>query len=900
MSANPIAQAANDPDAVETQEWLDALDTVLEREGPQRAQYLLNRLIEQARLSGAYIPVPATTPYVNTIPPHLEEHSPGDPALEERIRSYVRWNAMAMVVRANRGEGDLGGHIASYASVGTLMEVGFNQFWRAPDAEHGGDLIYIQGHSSPGVYARAFLEGRISEEQLINFRREVDGKGVSSYPHPKLMPDFWQFPTVSMGLGPIQGIYQARFLKYLHARDIANTENRKVWVFCGDGEMDEPESLGAIGMAAREKLDNLIFVVNCNLQRLDGPVRGNGKIIQELEGEFRGSGWNVIKVIWGSYWDPLLARDTDGLLRRVMEETVDGEYQNYKANDGAYVRKHFFGKHPKLLEMVGRMTDEEIWRLNRGGHDPHKIYAAYAAAVRHTGQPTVILAKTVKGYGMGKIGEAKNPTHQLKKLDTEAVREFRDRFHIPIPDDKLDELPFYRPNENAPEMKYLHDRRRALGGYLPQRRKRADEALKAPPLEVFSALLEPTAEGREISTTQAFVRFLTQLVRDKTLGQRVVPIIPDEARTFGMEGMFRQLGIFSQQGQLYEPVDRDQVMYYREDKKGQILEEGICEAGAMSSWMAAATSYSSNNRIMLPFYIFYSMFGFQRVGDLAWAAGDMQSRGFLLGGTSGRTTLNGEGLQHQDGHSHILSSTIPNGVCYDPTFAYEVAVILRDGLRRMVDEQENVWYYVTLLNENYPHPGLPRGQEAGILKGMYRLREGPAGSGKGQSIARVQLLGSGSILREALAAAELLESDWGVSGDVWSVTSFTELRRDGLDADRWNLLHPASRPRKAYATESLERTAGPIIAATDYMRLFADQIRPLIPQGRAYRVLGTDGFGRSDTRQKLRHFFEVDRYYITVASLKSLAEEGAVAAGQVTEAIKRYGLDPERPNPWLV
>jgi len=663
--------------------------------------------------------------------------------------------------------------------------------------------------------------------------------------------------------------------------------------------MDEPESLGAIGMAAREKLDNLIFVVNCNLQRLDGPVRGNGKIIQELEGTFRGAGWNVIKVIWGSYWDPLLARDKDGLLQRLMEETVDGEYQNYKANDGAYVRKHFFGKYPQLLERVSRMSDEDIWRLNRGGHDPHKIYAAYAAASRHAGQPTVILAKTVKGYGMGKIGEAKNPTHQLKKLDTDAVREFRDRFRIPIADDKLGDVPFYRPAEDSPEMKYLQERRRMLGGYLPQRRRRADETLKTPPLEAFSAVLEPTAEGREISTTQAFVRFLTQLVRDKEIGPRVVPIIPDEARTFGMEGMFRQLGIFSQQGQLYEPVDRDQVMYYREDKAGQILEEGINEAGAMSSWIAAATSYSSNNRVMLPFYIFYSMFGFQRVGDLAWAAGDMQARGFLLGGTSGRTTLNGEGLQHQDGHSHILSSTIPNVVSYDPTFAHEVAVILRDGVRRMVDEQENVWYYVTLLNENYPQPGLVRGQEAGILKGMYRLREGPAGSGKGKSIARVQLLGCGSILREVLAAAELLESDWGVSGDVWSVTSFTELRRDGMDVERWNLLHPTGRPRKSYVTEALERTAGPIVASTDYMRLFADQIRPLIPVGRAYKVLGTDGFGRSDTREKLRHFFEVDRYYVAVAALKALAEEGAVAPGQVAEAIKRYGIDPERPNPWL-
>ena len=903
MSANPITNpmslAANDPDSTETQEWLDALHTVIQQEGPDRAHYLLERLVEQARRSGAYIPLSASTAYINTIPPHLEQHSPGDAALEERIRSFVRWNAMAMVVRANRGEGDLGGHIASYASVGTLMEVGFTHFWRAPSADHGGDLIYIQGHSSPGVYARAFLEGRISEDQLLNFRREVDGKGVSSYPHPKLMPEFWQFPTVSMGLGPIQAIYQARFLKYLHARGIADTKGRKVWVFCGDGEMDEPESLGAIGMAAREKLDNLIFVVNCNLQRLDGPVRGNGKIIQELEGEFRGSGWNVIKVIWGSYWDALLAHDSDGLLRRLMEETVDGEYQNFKANDGAYVRKHFFGKYPQLLERVSRMTDEDIWRLNRGGHDPHKIYAAYAAAVAHSGQPTVILAKTVKGYGMGKIGEGKNPTHQLKKLDADAVREFRDRFRIPIPDGRLAELPLYRPDENSPEMKYLHERRRALGGYLPQRRRVAAEKLAVPALEAFSAVLEPTAEGREISTTQAFVRFLTQLIRDKELGPRVVPIIPDEARTFGMEGMFRQLGIFSQQGQLYDPVDRDQVMYYREDKAGQILEEGINEAGAMCSWIAGATSYSSNDRIMLPFYIFYSMFGFQRIGDLAWAAGDMQSRGFLLGGTSGRTTLNGEGLQHQDGHSHIMASVIPNCVSYDPTFAHEVGVILRDGLRRMVEQQENVWFYVTLLNENYAQPGLVRGQESGILKGLYRLREGPAGSGKGKSIARVQLLGCGAILREVLAAAELLETDWGVAGDVWSATSFTQLCRDGADAERWNLLHPAARPRKAYVTETLERTAGPIIASTDYVRLFADQIRPYIPQGRAYRVLGTDGFGRSDTREKLRAFFEVDRHFVVLAALKALAEEGAIAPARVSEAIRKYGVDAERPNPWM-
>jgi pyruvate dehydrogenase E1 component len=665
--------------------------------------------------------------------------------------------------------------------------------------------------------------------------------------------------------------------------------------------MDEPESLGAIGMAAREKLDNLIFVVNCNLQRLDGPVRGNGKIIQELEGDFRGAGWNVIKLIWGSYWDPLIARDKDGWLLRLMEQTVDGEYQNFKANDGAFVRKHFFGKFPQTLEMVARMSDADIWRLNRGGHDPHKIYAAYAAATRHSGQPTVILAKTVKGYGMGKIGEGKNPTHQLKKLDDAAIREFRDRFAIPVPDDKLEEVPFFKPAENSPEMRYLHERRRALGGYLPQRRKLADEKMPVPPLQTFSAILEPTAEGREISTTQAFVRFLTQLVRDKTVGPRAVPIIPDEARTFGMEGMFRQLGIFSQQGQLYEPVDKDQVMYYREDAKGQILEEGINEAGAMSSWIAGATSYSTNNRIMIPFYIFYSMFGFQRIGDLAWAAGDMQARGFLLGATSGRTTLNGEGLQHQDGHSHLMSATIPNCLSYDPTFAHEVAVILQHGLKRMVQDQENVWYYVTLMNENYPHPGLKSGQEEGILKGMYRLKEGLAGSGSGLSIPRVQLLGSGTILREVMAAAELLEQDWGVAGDVWSCTSFTELRRDGIDAERYNLLHPADRnPRQAYVTQLLERTAGPVIASTDYMRLFADQIRPFIPRGRSYTVLGTDGFGRSDTREKLREFFEVNRHYVVVAALKALADEGALPVAKVAEAIRKYGLDPDKPNPVTV
>ncbi len=897
MSAVLKFDAANDPDALETQEWVEALETVIEREGPQRAHYLLERLIDKARRSGAYIPYSPNTAYINTIPPHQEEHSPGDYAIEERIRSYMRWNAMAMVVRANRGDGDLGGHIASYASVGTLMEVGFNHFWRAPSTDFGGDLIYFQGHSSPGIYARAYLEGRLTEEQLINFRRDVDGKGVTSYPHPKLMPDFWQFPTVSMGLGPIQAIYQARFLKYLHARGIADTAGRKVWCFCGDGEMDEPESLGAISMASREHLDNLIFVINCNLQRLDGPVRGNGKIIQELEGEFRGSGWNVIKLIWGSYWDPLIAKDKDGWLLRLMEETVDGEYQNFKANDGAFVRKHFFGKFPQTAEMVSRMSDADVWRLNRGGHDPHKIYAAYAAAVKTEDLPTVILAKTVKGYGMGRIGEAKNPTHQVKKLDADAVREFRDRFSIPIPDDKLEEVPLFKPPENSPEMRYLHERRRALGGYLPQRRRRADEKLPVPALDVFAPVLEPTAEGREISTTQAFVRILTQLLRDKTLGPRVVPIVPDEARTFGMEGMFRQLGIFSQQGQLYEPVDKHEVMYYREDKKGQILEEGINEAGGMADWMAAATSYSNSNRIMIPFFLFYSMMGFQRFGDLAWAAGDLQSRGFLLGATSGRTTLNGEGLQHQDGHSHLFSLTIPNCVSYDPTFAHELAVIVRDGLKRMIEDQENVWYYITIMNENYPQPGLKKGQEAGILKGMYRFREGPAGSGMGMSIPRVQLLGSGTILREVIAASELLEHDWGVAGDVWSVTSFTELRRDGIDAERWNLLHPAEPPRKAYVTQQLERTAGPLVASTDYKRLFADQIRPYLPKGRSYTVLGTDGFGRSDTREKLRAHFEVDRHFVVLAALKVLADDGVLPVAKVAEAIKKYGIDPNKPNP---
>lgn len=887
-----LAQAANDPDVIETREWLDAMEAVIEAEGPERAHYLMERMVDLARRRGAHIPFSSNTAYVNTIPAHIGEHCPGNLEYEERLRSWMRWNAMAMVVRANRADGDLGGHISSFASLANMLGIGFNHFWHAPTADHGGDLLYIQGHSSPGIYARAFLEDRLTEDQLNNFRREVDGKGLSSYPHPKLMPEFWQFPTVSMGLGPLMAIYQARFLKYLHARSIADTANRKVWAFCGDGEMDEPESMGAIGMAGREKLDNLVMVVNCNLQRLDGPVRGNGKIIQELEADFRGAGWNVIKVIWGSYWDELLARDKDGILQRVMMETVDGEYQNYKAKDGAYVRKHFFGKHPKLLEMVSKMSDDDIWRLNRGGHDPHKIYAAFKQAQEHTGQPTVLLVKTIKGFGMGKSGEARNTAHQTKKLDDEAVREMRDRFAIPIPDDQLHEIPFFKPSEDSPEIKYLHERRQALGGYLPQRRVKADERLPVPELSAFQAILDPTGEGREISTTQAYVRFLTTLLRDPNLNHRVVPILVDEARTFGMEGLFRQIGIFNQQGQLYEPVDKDQVMYYREDKAGQILQEGINEAGAMSSWIAAATSYSTNNRVMIPFYTFYSMFGLQRVGDLAWAAGDMRARGFLLGGTSGRTTLNGEGLQHEDGHSHVLASTIPNCMPYDPTFAHEVAVIMHDGMKRMVEQQEDVFYYITVMNENYSHPGLKAGTEQGILKGLYLLQEG-AKDGK----SRVQLMGSGTILREVIAGAELLKKDWQVDADIWSAPSFTLLARDGQAVERWNMLNPTADAKVAHVTESLQPTTGPIIVATDYMRTYAEQVRAFIPRGRTYKVLGTDGFGRSDSRAKLREFFEVNRYYVAVAALKSLADDGVIGREVVAKAIAQYGLDPNKPNP---
>ncbi|HYN54458.1 MAG TPA: pyruvate dehydrogenase (acetyl-transferring), homodimeric type, partial [Methylotenera sp.] len=787
------------------------------------------------------------------------------------------------------------GHIASFQSAATLYDTAFNYFFRAANENFGGDCIYFQGHSSPGVYARAFLEGRINEEQLDNFRQETGGNGLSSYPHPWLMPDFWQFPTVSMGLGPITGIYQARFLKYIHDRGIADTSDRKVWVFCGDGEMDEPESLGAISLASREKLDNLIFVINCNLQRLDGPVRGNGKIIQELESDFRGSGWNVLKVIWGSYWDPLLAMDKDGLLKKRMEECVDGEYQNFKAKGGAYTREHFFGKYPELKEMVAAMSDQDIWRLNRGGHDPHKVYAAYHSAVNHKGQPTVILAKTVKGYGMGEAGEGQNTTHQQKSMDLTSLKLFRDRFDLPITDEQVESLSFYKPAADSPEMIYMAERRAAMGGSVPARRRKGNE-LTIPPLSAFENMLVSTGE-REISTTMAFVRILSTLVRDKQIGKFIVPIVPDEARTFGMEGMFRQLGIYSSVGQLYEPMDSDQVMYYKEQKDGQILEEGINEAGSFSSWIAAATSYSVTGVQMIPFYIFYSMFGFQRIGDLAWAAGDSRARGFLLGATAGRTTLNGEGLQHEDGHSHLMSATIPNCISYDPTFAYELAVIIQEGMRRMVQNQEDVYYYITLMNENYTHPEMPKGTEAGILKGMYSFSKSKA-KGKEAKNGHVQLMGSGVILREVIAAGEMLEKEWGVSADVWSVTSFNELRRDGLDAERWNMLNPESPQRLSYVAEVMKGAQGPTIASTDYMKAFAEQIAGFVPG--KFIALGTDGYGRSDSREALRSFFEVDRYYVVVAALKALADEGKLPASKAAEAIKKYNLDANKPNPTTV
>jgi len=879
-----------DVDPQETREWIEAIDGVLEHEGPERAHFLIEQIIDASRRRGAHVPFSANTAYINTIPVDKQPKMPGDQTIEEKIRNYARWNAMAMVVRANK-DTNVGGHIASYASAATLYDVGFNHFWHAPSDAHGGDLVFVQGHSAPGVYARAFMLGRLTAEQMDNFRQEVDGKGISSYPHPWLMPDFWQFPTVSMGLGALMAIYQARFMKYLQDRGLAKTEGRKVWCFCGDGEMDEPESMGAIGMAAREKCDNLIFVINCNLQRLDGPVRGNGKIIQELEADFRGAGWNVIKVVWGTRWDALFARDKKGILMRRMMECVDGEYQTFKSKDGAYVREYFFNT-PELKALVADWSDEEIWNLNRGGHDPHKVYAAFRSAVEHKDQPTVILAKTIKGFGMGESGEAQNITHQQKKMSVDSIRHFRDRFAIPVPDDQLEDVPLVTFPEGSAELEYMRSHRMALGGYLPARRRKA-QALATPPLSTFDRFLKST-EDREISTTMAFVQILQTLIRDKTLGRHIVPIVPDESRTFGMEGMFRQLGIWNQLGQLYTPQDADQLMFYKETKDGQILQEGINEAGAMCDWIAAATSYSTHGVPMIPFYIFYSMFGFQRIGDLAWAAGDMRSRGFLLGGTAGRTTLNGEGLQHEDGHSHQISATVPNCISYDPTFGYEVAVIVQDGLRRMVAEQEDVYYYLTVMNENYTQPAMPQGAAPDILKGMYLLQPGAE---KGKSKApRVQLLGSGVILRESLAAAEMLRKEWGIESDVWGCPSFVELARDGNAATRWNMLNPTDKQRVPHVTAKLADTQGPVIASTDYVRAFADQIRAFVP--RRYVVLGTDGFGRSDTREKLRRFFEVDRNYITVAALKALADEGTLPATKVAEAIAKYAIDPARPAPW--
>ena len=885
-----IRQEPVDIDSTETAEWLEALASVQQRQGGERVHFLIETLIEQARRSGVYLPYQANTAYLNTIPVHLQTPSPGDHALERRIRAYIRWNAMAMVVRANRTSSELGGHIASFASAATLYDIGFNHFWRAGNEQALGDLLFIQGHSAPGIYARAYLERRLHKEDLRKFRQEVDGDGISSYPHPWLMPDFWQFPTVSMGLGPIMAIYQARFMRYLHHRGLIDAGDRKVWAFLGDGEMDEPESTGALSLAGRENLDNLVFVVNCNLQRLDGPVRGNGKIIQELESNFRGAGWNVIKVIWGGYWDPLLARDDKGLLKKRMEEAVDGEYQAFKAKDGAYVREKFFGKYPELKEMVTNMTDEDIWRLNRGGHDPHKVYAAYAAAMAHTGQPTVILAKTVKGYGMGEAGEGQNTTHQQKKMGEEALLAFRDRFNIPLTDEEVARAPFYRPAEDAEETRYLLARRQALGGFLPTRRSLFADPFPLPDLAVFQSQLDGTGE-REISTTMAFVRILSALMREQTLKQHIVPIIPDESRTFGMEGMFRQLGIYSPKGQLYEPEDSGQLMFYREDKDGQVLQEGINEAGAMSSWIAAGTAYSNHNICMVPFFILYSMFGFQRIGDLLWAAGDSRARGFILGGTAGRTTLAGEGLQHQDGHSLLLAGTVPNCRSYDPAYGYELAVIIHDGLRRMYQQQESIYYYITVMNENYVHPPMPTGAEDGIVQGMYLLQS----VGKKKRKLKVQLLGSGAILREVERAAQCLDADFEISADVWSVTSFNQLARDGQDVERYNRLHPGKKPKPSYVERCLGDTRGPVIAATDYIKAYAEQIRAYIP--RSYHVLGTDGYGRSDTRQKLRGFFEVDYRYVVITALNALAKTKQIDSSIADQAIDRYQIDRDKINP---
>ena len=880
----------SDTDNQETQEWLASLSSVIEAEGTERAHFLIEAMIDQARRSGSNLPYNATTSYVNTIPTHLQQRHPGNPDMERRIRALIRWNAVMTVLRANEKSPGIGGHIASFQSAATLYDVGFNHFFRAANENFGGDLVYFQGHSSPGIYARAFLEGRMNEDQLNNFRMESGGQGLSSYPHPWLMPDFWQFPTVSMGLGPIMGIYQARYLKYLHNRGIADTSDRKVWVFCGDGEMDEPESQGAISLAAREKLDNLVFVINCNLQRLDGPVRGNGKIIQELESNFRGSGWNVLKVIWGSYWDPLLAMDKDGMLKKRMEECVDGEYQNFKAKGGAYTREHFFGKYPELREMVSAMSDNDIWRLNRGGHDPHKVYAAYAAAASHKGQPSIVLAKTVKGYGMGDAGEGQNITHQQKSMDIESLKAFRTRFDLPVSDKEVESLSFYKPPNDSPEIQYMMERRKELGGFLPARRRKTT-SLKIPALSAFSNVTTSSGE-REISTTMAFVRILSTLVRDKELGKYIVPIVPDEARTFGMEGMFRQLGIYSSVGQLYEPQDSDQVMFYKEQKDGQILEEGINEAGSFSSWIAAATSYSHSDIQTIPFYIFYSMFGFQRIGDLAWAAGDSRCRGFLLGATAGRTTLNGEGLQHEDGHSHLLAATIPNCVAYDPCFAYELAVIIQNGLERMIQNQEDVYYYITVMNENYTHPELPKGVEQGIIDGIYPYKKSNI---KGP---KVQLMGSGVILREVIEAANMLEKDFNVAADIFSVTSFNELRKNALDAERWNRLNPAKDKKSSHIENAITDKDEPIIASTDYMKSFPEQVARFLPN--PFIALGTDGYGRSDSREALRSFFEVDRRYIVITALTALVDMKKLDASILIKAIKDFKLDGDKPNPMSI
>ena len=879
----------DDMDPIETREWLESIDSVMKIHGPERAHYIINRMVDHARRSGSYLPSAYNTAYLNTIPAGMQPNYPGDRSIEKRIEAFIRWNAMAMVVQANKESSEIGGHISTYASSATLYEVGFNHFWRAPTDKNRGDLIFMQGHSSPGIYARAFLEGRLNENQLDHFRKEAGNKGLSSYPHPWLMPDFWQFPTVSMGLGPMMATYQARFMRYMEHRGLTEPSDRKIWCFLGDGEMDEPESLGSITMPVREGLDNLIFVVNCNLQRLDGPVRGNGKIIQELEAAFGGAGWNVIKLIWGSRWDPLLARDRQGLLQQIMEECVDGEYQNFKSKGGDYVREHFFGKYPETKEMVANMSDEDIWRLNRGGHDARKVYSAYQKAINHRERPTIILAKTVKGFGLGSVAEGQNTAHQQKKLDINALKEFRDRFNIPITDKKLKDVPYFMPKKNSQELEYLHERRKSLGGYIPKRITEA-KSIKTPANDVFQPQLDGTGE-REASTTMAFIRMLTSLTRDKQIGKHIVPIVPDEARTFGMEGMFRQIGIYSSKGQLYTPQDADQLMFYKESKEGQILEEGINEAGAYCSWLSAGSSYSNHGIQMVPFYIFYSMFGFQRIGDFLWAGGDMQARGFLIGATAGRTTLAGEGLQHQDGHSLLSATTIPNCVSYDPTYAYELAVIIKDGLKRMISDQENIFYYITCMNENYTHPPIPKNCEKGILKGMYLLKK----SVKQGNGSKPQLMGSGTILREVEKAAHLLEKDFKIYCDIWSVTSFSELRRESLETDRWNELNPEKKRKSSYLEKSLNKQEGPFIAATDYMKMVPEQIQKWVPG--IYKTLGTDGYGRSDSRAALREHFEVDARFIVLSTLNALAEKGDIEKRDVVKAIKKYKIDPKKISP---